>query len=339
MFKKILSVLAGKQDNIPPIWIMRQAGRYLEEYRIIRASKDSFLDLCYDPIAATEVTLQPIKKFHLDAAIIFADILLLPNALGMELSFKNGPIFRNIKNEADVNKLNIDKIDNILKPIYKTIELTKEQLPENTGLIGFAGGVWSVLCYMLGSGSKNFEEAKEFIAQNPKLTTKLVDILVEATIIYLKKQIDAGIEIIQIFDSWASLLNAKDFQNLVIEPTSRVIQALKQYKSDIYIIGFPRGSGINYLEYINKLELDCISVDYTWDLKTFITIVEKNIVIQGNLDPYILAYGDADVIKAEIIRILDIMKNRSYIFNLGHGILKETPVKNLQLLINIIRNG
>ena len=327
----MLNIIKGKNVDKTPIWFMRQAGRYLPEYHTIFNKGKNFLDVCYNPELATEITLQPIKRFNLDAAIVFADILLVPDALGCNVEFiKNvGPI---IKGMIDIENLDFNKSINHLNPIFQTIKNVKQELSSEKTIIGFAGAPWTVLAYIIeGQSSKTFEKSISFIYQNKKLFRELINIITEFTIIYLNKQIEAGADVVQLFDSWSGLLNEELFLEFVIEPTRIIKNRVKAP-----VIGFPKGCGVKYLQYAQITKVDGLSVDYTMPLEWIRDNLQPILSVQGNLDPLMLAY-DLDSAKKYVSKIFNILDKKSFIFNLGHGINRNTPVDHVQEIINEIR--
>lgn len=303
----------------------------MPEYRALREKAGSFLKLCMNPEYAAEVTLQPIRKFDMDAAILFADILLVPMALGVDLKFENGegPKLGNMEHGTW-------KFDEaILQPVYETLKLVKAKLPSDKTLIGFAGSPWTVATYMIeGGGSKNFAQVKKMALCNPEKFEVLIDILVEATIKYLNSQVDAGAEILQLFDSWAGELTEDEFEKWVTKPTAKIISAVKSKHPEIKFIGFPRRAHFNFIEYAKKTGVDAVSVDSTTRLDW--AFDNMNCVIQGNLDPAILL-SDKACIKREAEKILKCAHGKPFIFNLGHGILPETPMEHVEYLCSIIK--
>lgn len=340
---KILQILShGNKNNKIPIWLMRQAGRYLPEYKEIRDSTKNFLELCYDPIKATEVTIQPIKRFGFDAAIIFSDILVLPDALGWDVEFKKGegPKLRQFRSKEDLKYLENSQVNKKkLEKVYETIKRVKIELKKhnNIPLIGFAGSPWTVVNYMLeGRGKTDFSLSKKFLYQNKELTKELIDFITEATTEHLINQIKSGADIIQLFDSWAGILGNYEYNDFVINPTKKIVNSIKKIFPNTPIIGFPRGSGFLYENYMANTGVDAIGVDQ------FVPIGkmqqwQKNIVVQGNLDPIILL-TDKNTIADKVNEILDNVSAKNFIFNLGHGILPETPIKNVEFLIEKVRS-
>ena len=335
--KPLNKIITNKDTSFNPIWIMRQAGRYLPEYREIRNKTESFLDLCYNPKLASEVTLQPLKRFNLDAAIIFADILLISEALGVSVKFLEGegPVLDN--GFLDNNLFDLKFKDGKINNVYETILNVKNSLPKNIALIGFAGSPWTVASYMIeGKSTKDFSNAKIWLNKEDKLS-KLIDVLTESTIIYLENQIEAGAEIIQLFDSWSGLLNNIEFKKWVIEPTKVIVDQLKKNYPNIPIIGFPRGACIEDLSiYINKTGINCVSIDYNINIKDMEQL-QRAIPVQGNLHPQILIEG-GDSLRKSCFEILETLKNGPHIFNLGHGILPQTPIENVKNLVDMVKN-
>lgn len=329
----------GKIGDRPPFWLMRQAGRYLPEYRETRAKVGSFMRLCFSPEHAAEVTLQPIRRFDMDAAILFSDILVVPHALGQTLSFRGseGPQLKS----CDVTTLSLDEksFDNVLAPIYGTIKMARKLLSEDKPLIGFAGAPFTVACYMIegGSGSREFQEAKKFAYGNPEKMDGLIDLLVISTLRYLFAQVRAGVDVIQIFDSWAGLLPEPYFTHWVITPTEKIIAAMKREFPSLPLIAFPRGAGMNYFKYIDAVGADVIGLDTQVPLISIVPFArERKIVLQGNLDPVILLQG-GQTLEKTIDGLLEATKDIPFIFNLGHGVIKETPPENVAFLAKKIK--
>ena len=340
--KNILRALAGETLKTPPIWVMRQAGRYLPEYRKLRAKAGDFLSLCYNSELAAEVTLQPIERFKLDAAIIFADILLIPQALGSELSFLegDGPRLSRISNKNDILKLKpANSIHEHLAPIYNTVSLVAEQLSPKVALIGFAGAPWTVATYMIaGKGTKDQGPAHKFLKEDKDSFEMLINLLTEATIFYLSKQIDAGAEVIKIFDSWAGSLKEGDFVNYAIAPVKKIITALNKLHPDVPIIAFPRGAGLKYIDFANDTGANCIAIDHSVDPEWAAKNLQIDSCIQGNLNPKHMVTGGKALLE-ETTKILDCFSNGPHIFNLGHGITPDGKPENLQLMIDKIRSN
>lgn len=326
-----------KNNNIP-IWFMRQAGRYLPEYMEIRKDSSDFLELCYDSEKAKKVTLQPIDRFDFDAAIIFSDILVLPHALGWKVAFKKGegPILQKFETDKDLLYINND-FDKKIDCIYDTVNKVRLSLDKNKSLIGFAGSPWTVASYMLeGKGKQDFSVSKNFLYNNKKLALQLIDIITEKTIEYLLGQINAGVDIIQLFDSWAGILSGEEYEDFVIKPTKKIVSLVKRKYPSLPIIGFPRGSGYLYQEYIDQTDIDAIGVDQFVPINNM-KKWQENIIVQGNFDP-VLLLGKKEIIEKKANDILTCLDSKNFIFNLGHGILPNTPVENVQFLVNYVRN-
>lgn len=339
MTKLLLDSLSGKQSDTPPIWLMRQAGRYMKEYRDTRKEAGSFLDLCYTPELATEVTLQPIHRFHFDASIIFSDILVIPDALGVDLKYVQGegPKLSPVRSETDIKKLDSSTVEKHLTPVCEALSRVKQALPEEVTLIGFAGSPWTVATYMVeGGGSKDFSTVKQMAFSSPDLFQKLIDILVESTIRYLCTQIEAGAEVIQLFDSWAGVLNESAYRRWVIEPNQRIVSALKQNYPDIPVIGFPKGSGVLYEAFVKEVKVDGVGIDFTVPVTWAAEKLQPHVCVQGNLDPLVLAY-DKEEMQRQANYIKQVLGKGAFIFNLGHGIIPETPMEHVDALLEVVR--
>jgi uroporphyrinogen decarboxylase len=341
--KKIINVLNKKQCyEIPPIWIMRQAGRYLPEYMKTRSQIDNFLDLCYNPKLACEVTLQPIKRFEFDSAIIFSDILVIPDALGVKVDFikNHGPKLAKFDLENDLKNLKIANINNHLNNVYEAISLTRSKLSNDKALIGFCGAPWTLACYMIeGGGSKNFDKVREMALKNEKLFAELIEILSESLKIYLTSQINAGADIIKIFDSWAGVLPPTQIQKWIIDPAKKIVNYLKENHPEIPIIYFPKSIGVNYEKFAQEVDCQALALDQNLEKNWAKKYLQQNLnkTIQGNLDNFLLAFGDKKDIEKEVRNILDTFNDKPFIFNLGHGILPQTPIENVELILKIIR--
>ena len=341
--KKIINVLNKKQCyEIPPIWIMRQAGRYLPEYMKTRSQIDNFLDLCYNPKLACEVTLQPIKRFEFDSAIIFSDILVIPDALGVKVDFikNHGPKLAKFDLENDLKNLKIANINNHLKNVYEAISLTRSKLSNDKALIGFCGAPWTLACYMIeGGGSKNFDKVREIALKNEELFAELIEILTESLKIYLTSQINAGADIIKIFDSWAGVLPPTQIQKWIIDPAKKIVNYLKENHPEIPVIYFPKAIGVNYEKFAQEVDCHGLALDQNLEKNWAKKYLQQNLnrTIQGNLDNFLLAFGDKKDIEKEVRNILDTFNDKPFIFNLGHGILPQTPIENVELILKIIR--
>lgn len=337
----MLAALSGKALSRPPVWLMRQAGRYLPEYRELRAKSGSFLDLCYDPALATEITVQPIRRFAMDAAILFCDILVVPHALGQSVAFKEGegPVLEPVRGKADIERLDVGAVAGFLSPVYQAVEMIAEALPPETALIGFAGAPWTVATYMVEGGtSRDFLEVKKLAYGEPAVFDALLDRLVEASIVHLGAQAAAGAEILQIFDTWAGILPAEQFEKWCIAPTRRIVEALRKQAPGIPIIGFPRGAGIGYVRYAGETGVDAVGLDTSVPLDWAAKTLQDKVALQGNLDPALLVAGGAPMREAAL-GIIDALGGGGFIFNLGHGVVPPTNPDHVADLLNTIRGG
>ena len=343
--KEIINVLKNKKTNkTPPIWIMRQAGRYLPEYLEIRSKVDNFLEFCYNPKLATEATLQPIARFDFDSAIIFSDILVIPDALGIKVDFvkNHGPRLSNFSLESDLNKLLIDDIEKKLKPVLEAINQVKIKLPTNKALIGFCGAPWTLACYIIeGGGSKNFDKVRQIAFKKEQEFSKLIEILTKACIDFLSLQIDSGVDVVKVFDSWAGLLPPNQLEKWVIKPAQKIVDSLRNKYSQTPIIYFPKNIGINYENFYQMVKPDCIAIDQNVDIKWANEVLQKKhqAIIQGNLDNFLLAFGSKVEIERGVIKILEKFNNHPFIFNLGHGILPQTPIENVEFMLEVIKSN
>lgn len=338
--KTILRALAGETLATPPIWMMRQAGRYLPEYRATRAQAGDFLSLCYNPELAAEVTLQPIRRYGFDAAILFADILLLPQALGADLWFVTGegPRLSTITEAADFDKLKpVDEIDEVLNPIYETVRILRQELPKETTLIGFAGAPWTVATYMIaGRGTPDQGPAHALKAENRDLFEALLARITAGTIEYLSKQIEAGAEVVKIFDSWAGSLKGEDFQKYALEPAREITQALKARHPDIPVIGFPREAGDGYIGFAKATGVDCVALDNSVSAEWAAANVQVDGCVQGNLASSHMVTGGQALVD-ETKAIVKAFSGGPHIFNLGHGITPDADPDNVQRMIDAVR--
>jgi uroporphyrinogen decarboxylase len=337
--KNFLRVLAGETLDPPPFWLMRQAGRYLPEYRAIRAELKGFLDLCYNPKKAVEVTLQPLRRYNFDAAILFSDILVVPHAMGQHLEFREGegPVLEAITSEADIERLSNSNFHECLAPVYETVSRLTKAIPASTTLIGFAGAPWTVATYMIeGGSSRDFVNTKLWAYGTPDRFQRLIDLLVEKTSAYLLRQIDAGAEVVQLFDSWAGVLPEEEFRRWSIKPAKAIVERIHAVKPGFPIIGFPRGAGALYETYVKETGVSAVSLDTTVPLTWAAEKLQPHVAVQGNLDPIALVVG-GDSMLAEIDRIKKILGRGRFIFNLGHGIIPQTPPENVALLAKRVR--
>jgi uroporphyrinogen decarboxylase len=340
--KKILRALAGETLETPPIWMMRQAGRYLPEYRATRAQAGDFLSLCYNSELAAEVTLQPIRRYGFDAAIMFADILLVPQALGADLWFVTGegPRLSTITTQADFDALKpVDAIHDTLSPIYETLRILSRELPDDTTLIGFAGAPWTVATYMIaGRGTPDQGPAHLLRQQNTALFEALLDRLTEATIDYLSRQIEAGAEVVKLFDSWAGSLNGADFDKYALEPCRRITAALKARHPGTPVIGFPRGAGGKYKGFARATGVDCVALDNSVDPAWAAKHVQVDGCVQGILDPSHMVTGGQALIDATRANVRA-FAGGPHIFNLGHGITPDADPENVRLMVETVRGA
>lgn len=336
--RSLARVLAGVPAHPPPLWLMRQAGRYLPEYRAIRAELGSFLDLCLDPERSTEVTLQPIRRFDFDAAIVFSDILMVPYALGRSVRFVEGegPRLDPI-DAAGIAALDIGPAADRLRPLFETVERVREGLAPEKSLIGFCGAPWTVATYMVaGRGTPDQAPARKLAAQDPGLFQALIDRLVDTSVASLAGQIAAGADVVQIFDSWAGVLNEQDFQRWSIGPIREIVTRLRAEVPGARIIGFPKGAGLRLERFARETGVDGIGIDWTTPLEHARDRLQPIATVQGNLDPIVLLAGGAGLDRA-IDAILETLSGRRFIFNLGHGILPETPITHVERLVERVR--
>jgi len=341
--KTLLRSLRGEALERPPFWLMRQAGRYLPEYRALRAKAGSFLDLCYNPAFAVEVTLQPIQRFGMDAAILFSDILVVPHALGQGLRFEEsrGPLLDALDPADDLRSLSLDGLHRHLAPVYETVAALRAKLPAETTLIGFAGAPWTIASYMIeGKGSRDYAAAKSWIYSRPALFQRLIDLLVTATVEYLSAQIAAGAETVQLFDSWAGALDHAAMLRYSLRPMQAITEQLRQRHPEVPVIVFPRAIGAGYLDFAQAGFMQGLGLDTgvppAWAAAHLQPDPARPVALQGNLDPQILVAG-GDPLRSAVARLLDTFAGRPYIFNLGHGIVPETPPEHVALLAALIR--
>ena len=339
--KPLLRALRGEILLRPPFWLMRQAGRYLPEYRELRQSAGGFLDMCYRPELAAEATLQPIRRFGMDAAILFSDILVVADALGQSLAFREGegPVLSPVRSVAEVEALQGGGVEQRLAPVYETVRRVKTLLPAETALIGFAGAPWTVATYMVeGGSSRDFAAVKGWAFAEPDGFAVLIDRLVEVTVAYLSGQIAAGAEVVQLFESWAGILPEAAFRRWVIEPTRRIVAALRTRHPGVPIIGFPRGAGLMYRAYFADTGIDAIGLDTTVPCEVAHRTLQARGPVQGNLDPVLLLKGGVAMEEA-VAAIRRTLGSGPFVFNLGHGVLPETPVENVAHLAQLLRRG
>jgi uroporphyrinogen decarboxylase len=334
-----LAALAGQPQATPPIWMMRQAGRFLPEYRATRAKAGSFLDLCYNPELAAEVTLQPIRRFGFDAAILFADILLVPDALGQKVTFKEkqGPILKPLSDASAIGRLSLSGVQTKYALVAETVSRVRAALSPQTALIGFCGAPWTVATYMVaGHATPDQAPARLWAYRDPEGFGALIDLLVEASVVYLNRQVEAGVQALQIFDSWCGVLAEDEFERWVIEPTARMVAALRSRHPDVPVIGFPRGSGPLCRAYVERTGVQGLGCDWTLPLSWIRDQLQPLATVQGNLDPLLLLAGGA-AMDRRVGQIIDALSSGPFIFNLGHGIDKSTPVEHVERLVGLVR--
>ena len=337
--KPLLDVLKGAVHDVPPMWLMRQAGRYLPEYRALRAEKGGFLELAYNSDCACEITMQPIRRFGFDGAILFSDILVIPHAMGQDLWFEAGEGPRLAPKLSENNWRDLVPQPQRLDPIYETVRKVKAAIPETTTFLGFAGSPWTVATYMVsGQGSKDHAEARTMAYTQPEEFGALIDAIVANTVEYLSRQIQAGVDAVQLFDSWAGSLSPAQFDRWVIVPNAAIVKTLKKLHPDTPIIGFPKGAGAKLLDYAKGVGADAIGVDETVDPVWAHANLPKGLPVQGNLDPMALLAG-GDPLEQAVAGIRAAFAGRPHIFNLGHGISQFTPIAHVEKLISLVRHG
>lgn len=336
--KPMLATVLGDRQERPPIWIMRQAGRYLPEYRQTRTHAKNFLELCYTPDLAVEVTLQPLRRFDLDASILFSDILVIPDALGQSVRFESGegPILEPV-DETSIDRLERERALEHLAPVLETVRRLRVAIKPEQTLIGFCGAPWTVATYMLGGrGSPDQWVARKFALQHPVAFARLIDILVETSIDYLAAQFKAGADVVQLFESWALNLDDAAFAAQVMEPNRRIVEGLRARIPNAPVIGFPRGAAGNLARYAAATDVNALGIDYATPLDFVRSALPKPLPVQGNLDPLRLVVG-GDAMESQVHRIIDAFADRPHIFNLGHGIVPETPIAHVEKLIALVK--
>lgn len=337
--KRMIRALKGETLERPPFWLMRQAGRYLPEYREARKTSKSFLDFCYTPDLAVEVTLQPLRRYHMDAAILFCDILVIPDALGQDVKFVEGegPVLDPIRSLEDIRELNPNKVSNHLSPVFEILGRLSEEIPEQTALIGFAGAPWTIAVYMIeGRGGTNHAQVLDWADNRSEDFQTLMDVLVDTTADYLIQQVNSGAEIIQLFDSWAGVLNEDQFRRWSIEPTRRIVDQLRGACPGVPVIGFPRNAGELTEAYVTDTGVDGVSLDQDMPLDWIAGTLQPKCTVQGNLDNQILITGGQDLDRATV-NILRTLSGGPFIFNLGHGVLPETPPEHVARVAELVR--
>lgn len=337
--KPILDVLAARRQPVPPVWFMRQAGRYLPEYRALRAKAGSFLDLCFTPELATEVTLQPIRRFGFDAAILFSDILVVPHALGRTVTFEagEGPRLEPLDDATKLDTLAAQADDAVLAPVYEAVRRVKAALAPDVALLGFCGAPWTVATYMVaGRGTPDQAPARILAYREPEAFARMIDILVETSSRYLINQLKAGADAVQIFDTWAGVLPPREFARWAIAPVRQIVENVRREIPDAKIIGFPRGAGASLSHYVDQVPVDAVSIDWMAEPSFVRERIQNRVAVQGNLDPLALLSGGAALDRA-VDDVLGNFGQGPLIFNLGHGILPETPIAHVEQTLRRIR--
>ncbi|MES2601304.1 MAG: uroporphyrinogen decarboxylase [Pseudomonadota bacterium] len=337
--KPFMEVLSGRRQSVPPVWMMRQAGRYLPEYRDLRAKAGGFLDLCFNPEWAAEVTLQPIRRFGFDAAIIFSDILVIPHALGRSVRFEvgEGPRLDPLDTPGKIATLTTAADFTKLEPVFEALRRVRAKLDPKVALIGFCGAPWTVATYMVaGQGTPDQAPARMLAYRSPEAFAKIIDVLVENSIQYLLGQLKAGADVLQIFDTWAGILPPREFERWSVEPTQRIVAGVRAKVPDAKIIGFPRGAGAQLPLYVDRTGIDGVSIDWAAEPSLIRERVQTRVAVQGNLDPLVLIAGGAALDRA----VDDVLANYAggrFIFNLGHGIQPETPIAHVEQMLARVR--
>jgi uroporphyrinogen decarboxylase len=337
--KPLLAVLAGQRQAVPPVWMMRQAGRYLPEYRAVREKAGGFLDLCFNPELAAEVSLQPVRRFGFDAAILFSDILVVPLALGRKVWFVEGegPRLEPLTDAKTLLSVRGEADANVLAPIYETVRRVGAALGVETALIGFCGAPWTVATYMIaGQGTADQAPAKNLAAREPQAFQHVIDCLVDASVDYLAKQLEAGADVVQIFDTWAGSLPVEDFERWCVQPTKRMVAKLRAKKPGARVIGFPRGAGRNIPRYVDETGVDAVSLESGIDRAFARDQIQSHVPVQGNVDPLALLEGGA-ALDREVDEVLQMLGLGPLIFNLGHGILPQTPIAHVERMLKRVR--
>jgi uroporphyrinogen decarboxylase len=335
--RPLIDVLRGERKPVPPVWLMRQAGRYLPEYRALRADKGGFLELVHDSAAAAEITLQPIRRFGFDGAILFSDILVIPHALGQDLTFVAGEGPRLAPPLIDHALASLQPVPERLSPVYETVRRVRAMLPAETGFLGFAGSPWTVATYMIaGQGSREQAEARRYAYRDPAAFQAIIDAISDLTVTYLSAQIDAGVDAVQLFDSWSGSLSPAQFERWVIAPTVKIVDRVRARHPDTPIIGFPKGAGGKLPAYARETGVDALGLDETVDPVWAHASLPDGLPVQGNLDPLALIAG-GEALDSAIDAILSALAGRPHIFNLGHGILPDTPIEHVQQLLARVR--
>ncbi len=337
---RFIDTLNGKPLKPPPIWIMRQAGRYLPEYREVRKTEPDFISFCLNPNKACEVTVQPIRRYQFDASIIFSDILLIPWAMNRNVRFINGvgPRLNILDSLRDIEIFADKDLSTKYDAVGKAVKLTRQSLPTKTALIGFSGAPWTLMTYLFeGGSSRDFTNTKSFLWQKPNEAIEIIKILTEKVIEFLIVQANQGVDVLMLFDSWAGAVPVKWRKELIYKPHQKILEILRKNNIDLPFIGFPKGIGEGLINYANEVEINCIALDQHTDPFWANHVLPSNIAIQGNLDPLCLVTGGKQM-KDEISRIIDCFADRPHIFNLGHGVVPQTPPEHVHDLVDFIRN-
>ena len=336
----IIRTIEGKKEKRIPIWMMRQAGRHLPEYRELRSRNKSFLDFCYAPAAAAEATLQPLRRYDIDAAIIFSDILVIPHAMGQFVDFKEGigPILEPIRSQSELLNLDTTKITIKLNPVYEALERVKEKLDKEQSLLGFCGAPWTLATYIIQGKGGDRNDAKTFAYQNPEFMNALFEILIEALAEHLNNQLKAGANAVQIFESWAEDLSDLAFQEWVINPTKKLVSKLKELNPNAKIIGFPRGASHRVKDYYFQTGINAVGLDIACDIFKTRKELGNDVCVQGNLDPFALVAG-GEYLEKSVNHILECARLGPHIFNLGHGVVPQTPIANVEAMIKLVRGN
>jgi len=338
---RFLKVLSGTPTSPVPIWMMRQAGRHLPEYLELRSRAKDFLDFCYSPSMAAEATLQPIRRYDMDAAILFADILLILDAIGLDVRFEKGvgPIVETVKDESDLRRVPMEKAVQRLSPVYETVDRVRSKLDPDKALIGFCGAPWTVALYAIeGRGGTDKSTARGWGYSNPDLLNKLLDLIIEASAQYLAEQVKAGADALMIFESWAEGLPSDLFQTLVIDANAQLVQRLRDMGISVPIIGFPRGAATMLKSYTSQVAVNGVGLDTAIDPGHIAGAVPQNMAVQGHLDPLLLIAG-GDAMDARVRELLAAYSGRPHIFNLGHGVRPETPIAHVERVVELVREG
>lgn len=337
--KPLIGAFGAQQSGPVPFWLMRQAGRYLPEYRALRAEARDFLQFCYTPALTVEAALQPLRRFGMDAAILFSDILVIPDALGCGVRFVEGrgPQLDPVRSAADLERLRPSAAEEHLMPVFRSLELLKRKLAAETALIGFAGAPWTVALYMVeGCGGGENEAVRSMAYAKPQVFSRLMDMLVDVTTLYLVRQVEHGADVVQLFDTWAGVLSETQFRRWVIAPTAEIVRRLRERHPHVPVIGFPRGAGALYVDYARETGVDGVGLDAGVPLDWVRDELQPRVLVQGNLDNVALVAGGA-VLEQEAKRVLSELGSGRFVFNLGHGVLPHTPPEHVARLAEIVK--